>query len=102
MVALVDELEKSRLLERRSNPADRRARALHLTPQGRQLLDKVMKVSAEHEAQLCKGLTDGERQQLVALLERLVAAQDIPEGVHPGFAAGRSDDAGESAVRGSA
>lgn len=102
MVALVDELEETRLLERRANPADRRARALHLTPEGRQLLDKVMTLSAEHEAQLCKGLTAEERRQLVALLNRLVGAQGIPEGVHPGFAAGRSDDAGESAVRGSA
>jgi DNA-binding MarR family transcriptional regulator len=102
MVALVDELEKSRLLERRANPDDRRARALHLTQEGRQLLDKVMNLSAEHEAQLSTGLTAGEHAQLVSLLKALVAAQDIPEGVHPGFAAGRTDDTNDSAVRGSA
>src|SRR4051794_21274143 len=38
MVALVDDLERRGLAERRRNPADRRAYTLHLTPPGRELL----------------------------------------------------------------
>ncbi|MGH2879628.1 MAG: MarR family transcriptional regulator [Solirubrobacteraceae bacterium] len=38
MVAFVDALEQRGLLERRANPEDRRARALYLTDEGRELL----------------------------------------------------------------
>jgi DNA-binding MarR family transcriptional regulator len=86
MVALVDELERRGLLERRSSPADRRAHALFLTGEGRQVLGTVMEVSAEHEAQLCASLTPAERQQLIALLNQVAAQQGLPSGVHPGAA----------------
>jgi len=48
MVALVDELERRGVLERRPSLADRRAHALVLTGEGRRLLDRIMKVSADH------------------------------------------------------
>jgi hypothetical protein len=92
MVALVDELERGGLLERRPSPADRRAHALHLTGDGRRLLDRLMQVSAEHEAQLCAGLTDSERRQLNALLSRVAAEQGLPTGVHPGDVTTNADD----------
>src|SRR5438093_8789076 len=41
VVALVDDLEAKGLVERRANPKDRRARALHLTAEGRQMLERV-------------------------------------------------------------
>jgi len=83
MVALVDDLEQRRLLERRPNPADRRVRALYLTDEGRQLLVEVMKISAEHERDLTRGLAPADREQLVALLNRLAASLGLIEGVHP-------------------
>jgi DNA-binding MarR family transcriptional regulator len=92
MVALVDELERAGLLERRPSPADRRAHALHLTGDGRRLLDRLMQVSAEHEAQLCAGLTQAERHRLIDLLSRIAAEQGLPPGVHPGVAATNADD----------
>jgi DNA-binding MarR family transcriptional regulator len=92
MVTLVDELERQGLLERRPSPADRRAHALHLTGDGRRLLDRLMQVSAEHEAQLCAGLTQAERQRLISLLSRLAVKQGLPTGVHPGVAATNPDD----------
>jgi hypothetical protein len=49
--SLVDELERRGVLERRPSLADRRAHALVLTGEGRRLLDRIMKVSADHEAQ---------------------------------------------------
>jgi DNA-binding MarR family transcriptional regulator len=88
MVALVDELERRGLVERRPSPADRRAHALFLTGEGRRLLDRVMKVSADHEAQLCAGLTRSERERLIELLARVSAEQGLATGVHPGAAAG--------------
>jgi DNA-binding MarR family transcriptional regulator len=87
MVALIDVLEQRGLLRRRPDPGDRRVRTLHLTRDGRRLLNKVMEVSLEHERQLCKGLQPAEREQLIALLSRLAAEQGLGEGVHPGAAA---------------
>jgi DNA-binding MarR family transcriptional regulator len=87
MVALIDVLEQRGLLRRRPDPNDRRVRTLHLTRDGRRLLNKVMEVSLEHERQLCKGLQPAEREQLIALLSRLAAEQGLGEGVHPGAAA---------------
>jgi DNA-binding MarR family transcriptional regulator len=92
MVALVDELEREGLLQRRPSPADRRAHALHLTGAGRRLLDRLMQVSAEHETQLCTGLTQAERHRLISLLSRIAAEQGLPAGVHPGVAAANADD----------
>jgi DNA-binding MarR family transcriptional regulator len=91
MVALVDELERRGVLDRRPRLADRRAHALVLTGEGRRLLDRIMKVSAGHEAQLCAGLTQAERQQLIAL-SRVAAEQGLPTGVHPGVVDTNAED----------
>ena len=63
-----------------------------LTGDGRRLLDRLMQVSAEHEAHLCAGLTQAERQRLIDLLSRVAAEQGLPTGVHPGVAATNPDD----------
>ena len=51
-----------------------------------------MQVSAEHEAQLCTGLTQAERHRLISLLSRVAAEQGLPTGVHPGVAATNPND----------
>jgi DNA-binding MarR family transcriptional regulator len=84
MVALVDALEQRGLLRRQPSPNDRRVRTLHLTHEGRRLLDQIMEISLEHEQQLCSGLQPAEREQLLTLLNRLAAEQGLAEGVHPG------------------
>lgn len=71
MVALVDELERRALVERRRNPVDRRAHALHLTEAGGQLLARALDVACEHEAEVCATLTGTERDRLVTLLHRV-------------------------------
>jgi DNA-binding MarR family transcriptional regulator len=92
MVALVDELERRGLLQRRPSPVDRRAHALVLTPEGRRLLGKLMQMSAAHEAQLCAGLSQAERRRLLVLLSQVAAQQGLPTGVHTGVAATNTDD----------
>jgi DNA-binding MarR family transcriptional regulator len=92
MVALVDELEDARMLERRPSPDDRRANALFLTPKGRRLLAKLMDVSAKHEAELCAGLTPDQRRRLITLLSRIAANQGLATGVHPVVADDPSKD----------
>jgi DNA-binding MarR family transcriptional regulator len=71
MVAIVDHLEREGLLERRPHPSDRRAHTLHLTSRGGSALSQAQAVATEHEARLCRGLEPHERQQLLALLQRI-------------------------------
>ena len=104
MVALVDELERRGLLERRASPGDRRAHALFLTAAGGALLGEIRKVSAEHEARFSAGLTQAERRRLIALLSKVAAEQGLATGVHPGageaqHGAGDADPGVEDARR---
>jgi DNA-binding MarR family transcriptional regulator len=85
MVAIVDELEQRGLVERRPHPSDRRIRALYLTAKGRRTLTRGRKIAAEHERDLTRGMTDADREHLVALLGKLVEGQGIGSGVHPGL-----------------
>jgi DNA-binding MarR family transcriptional regulator len=87
MVALVDQLEQRGLLERRANPNDRRARALHVTAEGRRLMGRAMQVAVEHETGLGASLSAEERGRLVALLQKLAAEMQLMSGVHPGLTA---------------
>ena len=82
MVAFVDSLEERGLLERRQNPDDRRARALYLTPEGRQMLTRAFAAANEHEQRLTSDLSDEERRQLLDMLSRVGAHVGIPRGVH--------------------
>jgi DNA-binding MarR family transcriptional regulator len=82
MVALVDSLEERGLLERRQKPDDRRARALYLTPAGRELLGRAFAVSVRQEEQLTSDLSGEEREQLLDLLSRVGIHVGIPRGVH--------------------
>ena len=86
MVALVDGLEAEGLLERRPSPYDRRIRALFMTPKGRRTLDRAVEVALAYEADLCSGLEDEEREQLIDLLQKLQADNVALPGVHPGVA----------------
>jgi DNA-binding MarR family transcriptional regulator len=84
MVFLTDELEKLGLVERRRNPADRRSHALHLTEAGTAMLARVREVTRDQEAAVTAGLSDAERDQLTALLQRLTRGQGLAGHALPG------------------
>jgi DNA-binding MarR family transcriptional regulator len=71
MVYLVDELEGQGLVERRPDPADRRAYAVHLTEAGRARVIEAGAVVARVEDDFLSPLTAPERIQFDALLRRL-------------------------------
>ncbi|SMH35832.1 MarR family winged helix-turn-helix transcriptional regulator [Azospirillum agricola] len=52
LVRLLDSLEAGKLVERREDPADRRAKTLHLTDQGRELLARVNAVLGDVRSRL--------------------------------------------------
>lgn len=85
IVGIVDALERRGLVQRRANPSDRRAHALRLTGTGRKLLDEVMAVSKAHEDDICAGLTEAERRQLITLLSVIASEQGLARGGHPGI-----------------
>lgn len=85
MVAIVDGLEQRGLVERRPHPSDRRVHVLHLTAKGRKLLARGREVAAEHERDITRGMSGADRKRLVALLQKIVTAQGIGPGVHPGL-----------------
>lgn len=87
MVAIVDELERRGLVERRPHPSDRRIRTIFLTGDGRRLLARGRKIAGEHEEELTRGMTEADRKRLVKLLQSIVEEQAIGSGVHPGLGA---------------
>ena len=89
MVALIDELERRGLAERRRNPADRRAYGVHLTEEGTALLPCLHAALAEADEQLMARLPDEGRQALLTLLAEVGAAEDVP--LFLGSAACRAD-----------
>jgi DNA-binding MarR family transcriptional regulator len=72
MTYLLDDLEKAGLIERRPDPADRRARRIAATASGRQLLAELSQRLSAAEDDVLAGL-DGERDRATfrALLRRL-------------------------------
>jgi DNA-binding MarR family transcriptional regulator len=82
MVAFVDGLEERSLLERRQNPHDRRTRALYLTAEGGELLGRAFTLAVGLERDLCADLSDAEREQLLALLQRVALRVGLVTGPH--------------------
>ena len=85
MVVMIDALEQRGLVKRRRNPDDRRAHALYLTAKGRKLLARAFPITVEHEQHLTGALSAEQREQLLALLDRVGVQVGIPPGVHPGM-----------------
>jgi DNA-binding MarR family transcriptional regulator len=77
MVAVVDDLEQRRLVERRAVALDRRARELHLTRAGTEALAAARERAERHEEALLATLTPAERADLLRLLARLADARGI-------------------------
>jgi DNA-binding MarR family transcriptional regulator len=71
MVALLDELERRGVAERRRNPADRRKYAIHLTPDGERLLAELQAVAREAGAEFFSRLDETEQAELLRLLRKL-------------------------------
>lgn len=82
MVAIVDELERLDLLERRPHARDRRVRNLHLTVAGKKLLKRAEQQAQNFDRQVTGDLTERELQQLLDLLGRVAAGLELEPGAH--------------------
>jgi DNA-binding MarR family transcriptional regulator len=85
LVAILDNLERRKLVERKPNPEDRRLYSLYLTKDGGEILERIGKIAREHQDALLSTLSAEERGRLTELLQRIATAQGLTRGVHPGY-----------------
>jgi DNA-binding MarR family transcriptional regulator len=85
LVAILDELEKRKLVERRAHDEDRRQYALHLTERGRATMGEIGKIGRAHTDALCAALSGDERDTLAELLQKIADDQGLEPGIHPGY-----------------
>ena len=85
LVAMLDNLEKRGLVERRAHAHDRRLYSIQLTKNGDHILEKIGKVAREHQDALLSILSNEERDALAALLLKVADQQGLIRGVHPGY-----------------
>lgn len=78
MVAMVNELTGSKLVERSADASDRRRNVITITPVGRRLLRKLDALVAEIQDELLAPLSARERKQLASLLTRVLDYQSPP------------------------
>ena len=71
MTAAVDRLEKKGLIKRGPSPTDRRAKVLHLTPEGRRVVEAAFRRHAAELESAMAVLNASEKRQLHALLKKL-------------------------------
>ena len=91
MVRMLDRMEAESVIERRPDPADRRARRLYLTPKSRPLLETIWRLAELTRAEMFAGVSKAEREAFMGVLERLhvnaVAAAGQPlDGTEPNTA----------------
>ena len=82
MVAVVDELEKRGLLERKPHARDRRVRNLRLTTAGKKLLKQAERQAEQFDREVADQLDEAERRQLLDLLDRVAAGVELYPGAH--------------------
>jgi DNA-binding MarR family transcriptional regulator len=73
MMNMVDELEHASFVRRETDPKDRRANAVTVTPQGKRWLDKLRPQAEKIERDFLSPLKASEQNQLRELLIRLVS-----------------------------
>jgi len=81
ITAAIDRLEAKGLVERCSHTSDRRARVVHLTDNGRKLIECAFANHVEALEEATRGLTPEERGQAVILLKKLglaAGSKDLP------------------------
>ncbi|MEV4096243.1 MarR family winged helix-turn-helix transcriptional regulator [Streptosporangium saharense] len=71
LTPVLDQLERQELIERRPDPADRRARVVTMTDAGRRALTGSTRTVTETEDDLLADLSPAEREQFRAFLQRI-------------------------------
>ncbi len=73
LVRTLDRMQQDGWIERRADPDDRRAHCLYLLDAARPILQRIWKIADQSRAEALGALSVSEREQLVALLQRVHA-----------------------------
>jgi MarR family transcriptional regulator for hemolysin len=73
LVRTLDRMQQDQWIERRPDPSDRRAHRLYLREAARPILNRMWKIADQCRQQAMAELSPDEREQLIALLERMHA-----------------------------
>ena len=82
LVRQIDRMEEAGWIERRPDPADRRARLLYLTAKARPILGRIWTVATETRDEALARLSPSEADQLIDLLDRVhgTLSERVPIG----------------------
>ena len=69
MVRILDRMEADKLLERRPDPADRRARRLYLTRKATPILDEIDRIMEVTRNEVFAGVSKADREAFLKVLE---------------------------------
>lgn len=92
MTYLLDDLEKAGLVQRQPDPADRRARLIVATDQGKETLCDLERRLTAAEQEVLGSLDEGERLIFRMLLQRVAVRADAVDPVHDACTLAASDD----------
>jgi MarR family transcriptional regulator, transcriptional regulator for hemolysin len=87
MVRILDRMEADKLLERRRDPADRRARRLYLTRKAASLLDQIDRISETTRNEIFAGVNKADREAFLKVLEHVHANACALDAAAPAVAA---------------
>jgi len=73
VTGIIDGLEQKGLVERRSDPRDRRVKTLHILPAGKQLQQQILSQLVHDSKTFLGPLSDEQTQQLAAIIQTLTA-----------------------------
>src|ERR1700721_393045 len=65
LVRTLDRMQQDGLIERRADPADRRAHRLYLLDAARPIVERIWEIAGETRSAALAALSQGEREQLV-------------------------------------
>ncbi|HEY7643123.1 MAG TPA: MarR family transcriptional regulator [Steroidobacteraceae bacterium] len=87
MVRILDRMEADKLLERRPDPTDRRARRLYLTRKAGPLLDEIDRLMELTRGEIFAGVSKAEREAFLKVLEHIHQNACALEAATPAAAA---------------
>jgi MarR family transcriptional regulator for hemolysin len=71
LVRVLDRMERDGWIERRPDPADRRAYRLHLKPASNPVLAEILRIAEKARSEALAGLSADQREQMTNMLEHV-------------------------------
>lgn len=68
LARLVDRMEQAGWIERRADPADRRARRLYMTAKAKPVFERMIAVGLETRGEALAGISQADRERMIDLL----------------------------------